>query len=298
MVAGCGSSGGGSNPDAAPLDLGGAQEAGGPPTPYCTSKPALAGMPDLSGTWVMRLTGSQAVSAPIVGIVHTKTEFYILATLAQNGTDWVANGRYCDRVEKDPSTNIVRVIIPAPWAHTEKPVTRSGGKLALASDGPWVLTFPPLVETAGAVLASDSDPLPTAADDLRVIDEDGDGHPGITVSLSGQSLSGDLYSVQKQMTSITAIAVAQDRVEGALAYSSLQNVLSSNPPGLATYYPQNQPPASDPVLCNSGFAMVRIAGAGSVDGGAIDAATLDAGGSPDGGSISCEWVRANEAVLF
>jgi hypothetical protein len=90
-------------------------------------------MPDLSGTWVMHLTGAQAVSAPIVGIVHTKTEFYILATLAQNGTDWVANGRYCDRVEKDPSTNIVKVIIPAPWAHTEKPVTRSGGKLALAS---------------------------------------------------------------------------------------------------------------------------------------------------------------------
>jgi hypothetical protein len=298
MVASCGSSGGGSNPDAAPLDLGGAQEAEGPPTPYCTSKPALAGMPDLSGTWVMRLTGSQAVSAPIVGIVHTKSVFYVLATLTQNGTNWVANGRYCDRVEMDPSTNIVQVIIPAPWAHTEKPVTRTGGKLALASDGNWVLTFPLLTEIAGAVLASDSDPLPTAADDPRVIDEDGDGHPGITVSLSGQSLSGNLYSVQKQMTSITAIAVAQDRVEGALAYSSLQNVLSSTPSSLAALYPQNQPPASDPILCNSGFAMVRIAGAGSVDGGAIDAATLDAGGSPDGGSVSCEWVRANEAVLF
>ena len=255
-------------------------------------------MPDLSGTWVMRLTGSQAVSAPIVGIVHTKSEFYILATLAQNGTDWVANGRYCDRVEKDPSTNIVQVIIPAPWAHTEKPVTRSGGKLALASDGTWVLTFPRLVETAGAVLASDSDPLPTAVDDPKVIDEDGDGHPGITVGLSGQSFSGDLYSVQKQMTSITAIAVAQDRVEGALEYSSLQNVLSSNPPNLVALYPQNQPPASDPVLCNSGFAMVRIASAGTVDGGAVDAAALDAGADTDGGSVTCEWVRANEGVLF
>ena len=295
LAFGCGGSS--SNPDAAPFDSAGTQEAAGPPPPYCTSNPALAGMPDLSGTWVMRLTGAQAVSAPIVGIVHTKSVFYILATIAQNG-DLVANGRYCDRVEMDPATNIVQVIIPTPWAHTEKPITRVGGKLVLASDGTWVLTFPLLTEIAGAVLAADSDPLPTAADDPRVIDEDGDGHPGITVSLSGQSISGNLYSVEKQMTQITAIAVAQDRVEGALAYSSLQNVLSSDPSTLTALYPQNQPPASDPVLCNSGFAMVRIAGAGAVDGGAIDAATLDAGASLDGGSVTCEWVRANESVLF
>jgi hypothetical protein len=104
------------------------------------------------------------------------------------------------------------------------------------------------------------------------------------------------------MTSITAIAVAQDRVEGALEYSSLQNVFSSNPPSLAALYPQNQPPASDPILCNSGFAMVRIAGAGSVDGGVVDAGVVDAGdadgGAGQGGGIGCAWVRENEIALF
>jgi hypothetical protein len=297
---GCG--GGGSNPDAQTGETAANAQEAGTSSPYCTSKPALASVTDLSGTWVMRLIGAQAVSAPIVGIVHTKSEFYILATITQNGTDVVAHGRYCDRIEKDPPTNLVQVIIPPAWAHTEKAVTRVG-TFAPANDGTWVLNFDRdfLVEFAGVVPGTD--PLPTVVNDT-VIDEDGDGHPGITVGLNGQSLSGNLYSVQEQTSSITAIAVGQDKVEGALHYSSLQNVLSSDPTNLAALYPQNQPPASDPELCHSGFAMVRIANAESTDGGAVGAATLDAGESRDGGarldggSVTCQWVRDNEVVLF
>ena len=288
---GCG--GTSSNPDAAiaVLDSG---EAGVSP-PYCTNSPALAGGTDLSGTWVMRLEGAQSVVAPIVGTVNTKSVFYILATLSQNGPEVVANGRYCDRIEKDPPTNIVQVIIPPAWAHTEKLVTRPG-KFAPASDGTWELKFDYLVEFAGVVPGSD--PLPTVVND-DVIDEDGDGHPGITVGISGQSLpSGNLYSVQEQMTSITAIVVGQNRVEGALLYSSLQNVLSSDPSGLAALYPHSDIPASDSVLCHSRFAMVRIASADSGDGGAVDAGALDAGESSGGGSVTCAWVRANESILF
>ncbi|HEX7509048.1 MAG TPA: hypothetical protein VF550_19905 [Polyangia bacterium] len=285
---GCG--GTSSNPDAATLD---SAELGVLP-PYCTNSPGLAGGTDLSGTWIMRLEGAQSVVAPIVGTVNTKSVFYILATLSQNGTEVVANGRYCDRIEKDPPTNIVQVIIPPAWAHTEKTVTRAG-TFAPASDGIWELKFDHLVEFAGVVPGSD--PLPTVVND-EVIDEDGDGHPGITVSISGQSLSGNLYSVQEQMTSITAIVVGQNRVEGALLYSSLQNVLSSEPSNLAALYPHSDIPASDSVLCHSRFAMVRIASSDSADGGAIDTAALDAGESSVGGATTCAWVRANESILF
>jgi hypothetical protein len=165
------------------------------------------------------------------------------------------------------------------------------------------LNFTPSVEVAGAVIDPAVETLPTSATDPRVIDEDGDGHPGITVTLSGSLVSGSLYSAQEQTTSALAIAVAPDRVEGVLTFFSTQNVLGSNPAslsdpsslvGAALTKPGTTSP--DPTACNSTIVMVRIAaapGGGSVvDGGDVN------GGGVDGGAVSCEWVRANQDSLF
>jgi hypothetical protein len=156
------------------------------------------------------------------------------------------------------------------------------------------LTLSPKVEVAGADSAVAT--LPTSATDPSVVDEDGDGHPGITVNLNGALVSGSLYTVQEQTTSVRAIAVAADRVEGSLAFSSIQSVLGSSPAslsdpttlvGAALTKPGTTHP--DPTPCNSSFAMVKIAdaSAGGVDGGSVD-----------GGTVSCVWVRANEDQLF
>jgi hypothetical protein len=307
VFASCGSSGGGASPDAQIGEAAANQaEAAGVSSPYCTAKPALASVTDLSGTWVARVQGAQTVNAAVVGQLRTESDFYVLLTISQTGSALVLDGRYCDRVENDQSKPLVPVVvIPDAWAHTEKPVHRTGSFVP-GADGYAIMSLPPVTEIAGAVLVDPtSDPLPTTADDLRVIDEDNDGHPGITVQLSGASISGELYSVQRQVTSVEAIAVESDRLVGTLVFSSTQNVIGSYPTSLATLYAQPGTSTVPDATCNSNFAMVRIGGPLGVDGGAVDGGILDAGmldaGNVDGGGgqgSPCAWVRANKTVLF
>ena len=266
------------------------QEAGTATPSYCTNKPALPNVTNVSGTWAIRALATQVVNAPSVGLLHPKTLFYMLVNLTQSGTDIVADGRYCDRAEIDQPGSLVTVVVPDKWAHTEKPVRRPG-QLVVGADGVSVLSFPLLVELAGAVPDATTDQLPTSVSDPHVIDEDNDGHPGITVNLTGMLL-GSLYSVQRQTTAIIAIPVAPDRFEGVLDFASKQNVLDSYPTSLTALYGQAVA-YSDPSECSSTFAMVKVADATNV--APLDASTLDAS---DGSPPSCAWLRDNEAVLF
>jgi len=193
----------------------------------------------------------------------------------------VANGVYCDRAEIDQPSSRVTVVMPDKWAHTQKVVNRSG-TLAMGAGGISVLNFGPLVELAGAVPGPDTDALPTTVTDPRVIDEDQDGNPGITINITGL-VTGSLYSVQRQVTSIAAIPVAPDRFEGVLSFISDQKVLDSNPVLLTTLY-ATALATTDPTPCASTFAMVKVAEAEA----AVDA----------GPAVSCEWVRQHETALF
>lgn len=297
-VLGVGCGGGGSTSDAAPSDSAAVQEAAAA-LPYCTSKSALTSVTDLSGTWVARVVGAQIVNAPTVETIHTQNVSYLLVTISQNGADLVMDGHYCDRLEINPPDALVPVIVPAAWAHTEKMVNRKGTFTA-GTDGVSTLAMSEYVELAGALPGPATDPLPKNASELsalQVIDEDGDGNPGITIVLNGQSISGSLYTVQQQTTTISAIAVASDRVEGSLTFDSLQNILASNPSSIAALYALSIT-ATDPIACSSSFAMVKIAEAQALDGGAADGGEADGGTAVDGGAVGCAWVRAKEAVLF
>jgi len=256
------------------------QETGTPMVGYCTSKPAIATVTSISGTWVIRALATQQVSA-IGTILYPQTLFYMLTTMNQSGSTVVANGVYCDRAEIDQPSSRVTVVMPDKWAHTQKVVNRSG-TLAMGAGGISVLNFGPLVELAGAVPGPDTDALPTTVTDPRVIDEDQDGNPGITINITGL-VTGSLYSVQRQVTSIAAIPVAPDRFEGVLSFISDQKVLDSNPVLLTTLY-ATALATTDPTPCASTFAMVKVAEAEA----AVDA----------GPAVSCEWVRQHETALF
>jgi hypothetical protein len=284
--------GGGNSPDGALSPSDGAGPAV-TPAEYCASKPGLEGVTSISGVWVIRAQATQIIDAPLVGTLRPKTIFYVLATLAQSGTDIVATGRYCDRAEIDQPGSLTTVVVPYQWAHTEKPVNRTG-TLVAGSDGIPVLTFPTLVEFAGMTPDPTTSALPTSPSDPRVIDEDNDGHPGITINLAG-AVQGSVYAVQRQTTAIVAIPVAANRFEGKLNFLSEQKVLDSTSPLITSLY--GQAVASvDPTPCSSTFAMVKVADvAGS---GALDASAGVAGGPDAGVALGCEWVRANETTLF
>ncbi|HEX7500236.1 MAG TPA: hypothetical protein VF524_08005 [Polyangia bacterium] len=299
QVAACGGgSSSPSGPDAASPDgacVATAIDAPSALPPYCTNKPLVAGLTDLSGTWVARLVGAEVVNAPSVGVMHNQTLFYILMTISQQGTALVADGRYCDRIQVNQACALAPVVLPLAWAHTESPVHRTG-RFVVGADGIPVLKLDTIVEVFGASLASPGDALPTSPTDPRLVDVDNDGNPGLTIALTGQSLAGNIFSVQRQTTSVIAIPIAADRLEGALTFITEQNVLASVPSNLATLYSKGSSGA-DPTPCASSFEMVKIADAvTALDGGAVDASIADGGAAAS--AISCQLVRAHEASLF
>jgi len=304
LLAACGS--GDSSPDAAPGDLppAGPDAAPGdlPPAadcvsvvvddsvtpPVCPGKPVVASVTDLSGTWVARVGAAQIVNAPIVGVMRNVYVLTMLVDITQTGTAIVVNGRNCDRLQVNEPGAVAPVLIPQIWARTETPVHRTG-TFAVGPQGYPIFHLDAATEVIGAVPSAATACLPTSAADPRVIDQDNDGKPGITVALNGLSLSGTLCAVQTQTTAANAIAVSADRVEGDLHFFAQQNVLESDPATLGQLYGMGTT-GPDPILCNSSFVMVRIAGAQAVDGGA----------SADGGAagITCDWVRERAAALF
>lgn len=281
--------------DAALADLPTAVDCGVPvvddsvAAPVCPGKSAVASVTDLSGTWVARVGAAQIVNAPIVGVMRNVYVLTMLVDITQTGTAIVVNGRNCDRMQVNEPGAVAPVVIPQIWAHTETPVHRTG-TFAVGPQGYPIFHLDAATEVIGAAPSAATACLPTAAADPRVVDQDQDGKPGITVALNGLSLAGTLCAVQTQTTTANAIAVSADRVEGDLRFVAQQNVLESDPATLRQLYGMGTTGA-DPTLCNSSFVMVRIAGAPqAVDGGA----------SADGGAagITCEWVREQAAALF
>jgi hypothetical protein len=252
---------------------------GGAVASSCTSKPALASVPDLSGIWILETIGAQVVTAPgYAQPFHIKSLSVILAQVLQTGNAVTFAGQYCDRIQQDDPRNPAKVVIPDAWRLTRSLYERSG-TFAADEAGIWTLKMPAYVEVFGARLSDLAcESLPVEPTDLRMVDEDNDGSQGLSVQLSGL-ISGALRSVQRQSTALTGLVVDSTRIEGGMAYLSDQSVVDSSPIGIKTLYAGSKAFA-DPSDCASTFVMVKVP-----DG-------------TNGGEVDCTWVRANETALL
>jgi hypothetical protein len=96
-----------------------------------------------------------------------------------------------------------------------------------------------------------NEPLPTDPDDPRIVDDDGDGKPGITVTIQvGDELTGELYIARREIFSYVASVVAPDRLEGTVTDNSEQLVIgASDPIFLAdSNWQQHPDPAKSPII--------------------------------------------------
>ncbi len=118
------------------------------------------------------------------------------------------------------------------------------------------------------------DPLPESADDSRVIDQDGDGKPGVTMIIGNNFC--DLQIVQRTRYRMSGEVVNEHRIEGTLWSAVNKTVFSASLPLCAS---QNQ---LDPRADGNRVVLVRIDGknGGSnldTDGnGNVDCAEIDA----------------------
>lgn len=77
--------------------------------------------------------------------------------------------------------------------------------------------------------------LPTDPNDPRIVDDDGDGQPGITVSIKvSDDLSGELYIARREIFAYEVRLVEPDLLQGQVTDDSEQLVIGASDPIFAT----------------------------------------------------------------
>ena len=222
----------------------------------CNGSSPASPSPNLTGRWAMQTVASRYVPATgLTSAFYTKTTSVLLADITATGTQISLSAQYCDQFAEDP-TALAHVVIPDAYKRSLASFVRTG-TYSQNSAGIDTLTLPSFVEVEGATLADPAhDALPTVSSDSRVVDQDQDGNPGVTIKLSGL-VSGDLYVVQRQISELTGFATSQDSLRGQYGFTSEQIILDSNPTTLKSLAAQTA--NVDPDACASNFALVRVA---------------------------------------
>ncbi len=187
----------------------------------------LGAIPDLSGRWAAVEIMSTIALFPIVGQVELTTIVTALVDVEQQGMDLVLRDTYCF-TDVRMSPPVVESRIPDSFMRSLSPAPRVA--TLQASDDGWTFLQPSVTEVRGAVLANpELDPLPVDAFDSRVTDQDGDGHPGLTVAVTVAGLvAGDTYVVQRLRTALSGWVPDPDTIVGSIVWSSEQNVLAAS----------------------------------------------------------------------
>jgi hypothetical protein len=160
---------------------------------------------------------------------------------------WVSVEICSVRLESSP--DIGQRLLPEPFL-ASLPLTEREGRVWWA-EGELQLELPPAYEVRGALLDNPlQDPLPTEASDPRVIDADRDGHPGLTVTLTGFP-AGDVYLVQRSWDAWRGAVSVQgeggevERLEGEVTWGEEQSRLGATNDVLLIDVPQWAPEGED-----------------------------------------------------
>jgi len=190
---------------------------------------------------------------PFFGRVELTTIAGLLVDLTQTGSEIVMQDTYCfiDVVTKP---KLFTTTIPDRFIAALRPSPRSA-RLE-RSDGGWDWIEPEQIEIRGARLSDPAgEPLPTTADDPRVIDDDRDDRPGVTVCLNVAGIvSGETYVVQRLRYQLFGRLLSDGRIAGRIAWESEQNVIAAEHPSLQLSYTYEPHPDPD----RHRFVMERI----------------------------------------
>ena len=212
-----------------------------------------ASLPDLSGTWAQVQIYSEVADFPILGKKKRATTIVLLLRLEQEGRNIELREEYC-ATDIESGTRMVSTSLSDAFLRSLGKTRRSA--LLERSDGGIRFVQPWTTDVRGARLENiESDPLPTKADDPRLVDQDGDGKPGVTARAEILNLvSAEVYAVQRVRYRLTGTVIGTDRIEGLIEWSDEHIVLGSSPSLPWT----DAPGVPDPVPGHSRFISVRV----------------------------------------
>lgn len=203
---------------------------------------------DLSGTYVLFQQTTTLTRLPVLKDVTARTRSVALHELKHKGDRLFGAGKLCD-LRIVSSSSMVKTSLPAAFrklvSHLpfDARLKRDEGALTLEQESPTLVL--------GANLKNPlRDPLPTKAEDKRVIDQDGDGHPGVTVEISG-IVSGQVYVVQRSKSMLVGEQKGS-AFKGSVDFESEQKVIGAST-GLL-----KRDPGGEPVPQNSYFVLQKV----------------------------------------
>jgi len=209
--------------------------------------------PDLSGRWALVEVMPGVADLPFVGHVELTTISGLFVDIGQDGCGLSMTQTYAFiDVEMHPA--VVKTTVPEVFVSCLPSVVQTA-TLRRAAGG-WAMSGATLVQVRGAHLAgSEGDPLPTSPDDSRVVDEDGDGHPGLTVHVRLAGIvSGNTYVIQRLTTALRGTVEDANTVTGTVDWTGEEIVLAASNPLLKMSYTYEP----DPTSSENVFVMRRV----------------------------------------
>ena len=209
--------------------------------------------PDLSGDWAMVQVLVATADLPVVGSLWIDTIVGAFTHVTQSGSSLILQDRYCF-TDASPSTLLFRTNIADTVMHSIQPEPRTA-TLTLSDCGVG-LTQDWYTEIRGAILANpENEPLPSDLDDPRLVDLEGDGHPGMTIQASILGLfTGEGYAVQRYRYRLTGTVVDADTIIGLIDWTSEQTVLAATNPLFMETFSDD----TDPDPAKHQFVMIRV----------------------------------------
>lgn len=176
------------------------------------------------GTYAQRLVFSNISELPIVGKSRTVANSDRIVQLVKDGDGYKLLERSCRlRVASDGPLKVsfsdqnIQALSP-----TVSTVTLQDSEEGL------VIGRPVQVEIIGAQLNAQNETLPLKDSDPRVVDADQDGKPGLTATAEAGPLKGQLYMIQRSISSYEAREQEPGVLSGLLQDSTEQVVVGTS----------------------------------------------------------------------
>jgi hypothetical protein len=213
------------------------------------SSRSLAATERFSGRWAMLQLLATTSQIPVVGMLRSKTETVVLYDLTYREGTLSGEGALC-RLRIDSGTELVKTVFSDRFK-AALPTPRLNASLTF-NGARWIFHQSKQYVVVGASLQTPlKDPLPTKASDPRVLDQDKDSKPGVTVQISG-IVDGYIYVAQRNWTELQGSLKAPGRFEGSVLFGNEQNILG------ATSWVLARGPQAKPDSNNSLFYLVRM----------------------------------------
>jgi hypothetical protein len=208
---------------------------------------------DFSGTWAQMQVTSEISDVPFVGETTNRNITLLRLEQQQNEGSLTVSVEVCG-IEVDSGTPLVSIEFPQAFVDSLGIVIKLS--TIEPADHGYQFFQPRFTQLRGVRLENpETDPLPTEAADPQVFDQDGDGHPGITVRVTILGfIKGEVYVIQRDWNILNGEVTSADKIDGLIEWGIEQVVLGASNPFLKARG-NNRP---DPLAEHSYFRATRI----------------------------------------